>query len=92
MVEHWSPKPGVGRSSRSSRANNCKTMKIFSKIKQYIQESFTELMQKVSWPAWSELQSSAIVVMVASLIIALVVLVMDLVFKFGVNIIYNIFA
>jgi len=67
-------------------------MKIFSKIKQYIQESFTELMQKVSWPAWSELQSSAIVVMVASLIIALVVLVMDLVFKFGVNIIYNIFA
>jgi hypothetical protein len=22
LVEHWSPKPGVGRSSRSSRANN----------------------------------------------------------------------
>ena len=21
LVEHWSPKPGVGRSSRSSRAN-----------------------------------------------------------------------
>ena len=23
LVEHWSPKPGVGRSSRSSRAKLC---------------------------------------------------------------------
>ena len=33
--------------------------------------------KKVSWPTWSKLQSSAIVVMVASVIFAVVVFVMD---------------
>ncbi len=33
--------------------------------------------QKVTWPTWSELQSSAIVVLVASIIIALVIFAMD---------------
>jgi preprotein translocase subunit SecE len=47
------------------------------KIKTYLSESYDELMNKVSWPTWSELQSSAIVVSVASLIIALVVYLMD---------------
>ncbi len=47
------------------------------KIKEYISESYDELMHKVSWPTWSELQSSALVVSVASLIIAIVVYLMD---------------
>ena len=38
-------------------------------------------MHKVSWPTWSELQSSAIVVSIASLIIALVVFLMDETFR-----------
>jgi len=33
--------------------------------------------QKVTWPTWSQLQSSAVVVLVAAIIIALVVFVMD---------------
>jgi len=52
-----------------------------SKINIYIKESYDELMHKVSWPSWSELQGSAIVVSVASLIIALVVFMMDEVFR-----------
>ena len=44
-----------------------------SKVAAYFRESYDELMHKVSWPTWSELQSSAIVVSIASLIIALVV-------------------
>ncbi len=52
-----------------------------NKIKEYIKDSYDELMHKVSWPTWSELQSSAIVVFVASLIIALVVFIMDMSFK-----------
>ena len=36
-----------------------------------------ELTQKVSWPTWSELQGSAIVVMIASIIIASMVFLMD---------------
>jgi preprotein translocase subunit SecE len=52
-----------------------------SKVTAYFRESYDELMHKVSWPSWSELQSSAIVVSIASLIIALVVFVMDETFK-----------
>jgi len=47
------------------------------KIVNYVKECYTELVEKVSWPTWKELQSSAIVVSIASLIIALVVLLMD---------------
>ncbi|GIV34208.1 MAG: hypothetical protein KatS3mg031_1743 [Chitinophagales bacterium] len=43
----------------------------------YIKEAYNELLYKVTWPTWEELQSSAVVVLVASLIIALVVLLMD---------------
>ena len=47
----------------------------------YIKESYTELVNKVSWPSFSQLQSSTIVVMVASLLFAIVVLAMDLSFE-----------
>ena len=52
-----------------------------NKITSYFKEAYVELVQKVTWPTWSELQSSAIVVMVAALIIAMVIGVMD----FGTN-------
>jgi len=47
----------------------------------YFKESYDEWMHKVSWPTWSELQNSAIVVSVASLIIAIVVYLMDISFQ-----------
>ena len=49
----------------------------------YLQEVYQELVFKVTWPTWAELQNSAIVVMIASLIIALAVFLMD--FTFGIN-------
>ena len=52
-----------------------------SKVATYFKESYDELMHKVSWPSWAELQSSAIVVSVASLIIAAVVFLMDETFR-----------
>ena len=52
-----------------------------SKVAAYFKESYDELMHKVSWPSWSELQGSAIVVSIASLIIALVVFLMDETFR-----------
>ena len=48
------------------------------KVVNYIKESYTELVQKVSWPSRTELVNSAIVVLIASIIIALIVWVMDL--------------
>jgi preprotein translocase subunit SecE len=61
------------------------------KLIQYFKEAYTELMYKVTWPSWEELQGSAIVVMVASLIIAVIVAVMDLAFKNLMTGIYSIF-
>ena len=53
------------------------------KIVSYVRESYDELVHKVTWPTWAELQNSAVVVSVASLIIALVVFIMDFVFGIG---------
>jgi preprotein translocase subunit SecE len=86
LVEHWSPKPGVGRSSRSSRANPLEMRKIIN----YLKDSYTELVHKVTWPTWSELQNSAIVVMIASLIFAMIVFVMDISFQTILEGIYKI--
>ena len=47
------------------------------KLKNYIKEVVQELVHKVSWPTWPELQNSAIVVLIASVIFALIILVMD---------------
>jgi len=59
-------------------------------MKIYLQEAYNELINKVSWPTWKELQSSAIIVMVASLIIALIIFGMDSTFTFMMKNIYNI--
>ncbi|MBE3085412.1 MAG: preprotein translocase subunit SecE [Bacteroidetes bacterium] len=58
-------------------------------IKGYFQESFTELVHKVTWPTWSELQNSAVLVMVATLIIALLVAAMDFIFSRAMEFIYS---
>lgn len=62
-----------------------------SKFKTYIDETTNELFHKVSWPSWSELQSSAIIVAVASVIIALIVWAMDLTFEKAMEAIYHLF-
>ena len=51
------------------------------KIIAYIKESYNELVYKVSWPTMQELSNSAVVVMIASLIIAVVISVIDLGFE-----------
>lgn len=61
------------------------------KIVNYLKDSYNELVFKVSWPTWKELQNSAIVVMIASLIIAIVVFGMDISFKNMMKFIYGLF-
>lgn len=62
---------------------------MIEKIKTYFEETYHELVEKVSWPTWSELQGSAVVVMVASLIIAVMILAMDSSFKFIMENLYK---
>jgi preprotein translocase subunit SecE len=58
-------------------------------IKGYLKESFTELVHKVTWPTWTELQNSTVLVMVATLIIALIVAAMDAGFSRIMEFIYS---
>jgi len=59
------------------------------KIKVYLQEVYNELIHKVTWPTWKDLQSSAIIVMIASLLIALVIFLMDISFENVMDFIYR---
>ena len=61
------------------------------KLKIYFEEAYNELVHKVSWPTWKELQSSALIVMVASFIIALIVFVMDFSFDNIMSFVYKLF-
>ena len=55
----------------------------------YLKESYAELTKKVSWPSWDKLQNSAIVVMVASVIFAIVIFAMDYCFQNLMSLIYD---
>ena len=55
----------------------------------YLKESYVELTKKVAWPSWDKLQNSAIVVMVASVILALLILAIDFCIKNAVSFIYT---
>ena len=63
-----------------------------SKIVGYIKESFNELVNKVSWPTWSELQNSSIVVAIATIIIALIIYFMDSIFSNLMKVFYSFFS
>ncbi len=56
----------------------------------YVKASYRELVDKVVWPTWKSLQSSAILVMIASAIFAVVILAMDFSFENIMKSIYSI--
>ncbi|MDB5011720.1 MAG: secE [Mucilaginibacter sp.] len=58
-------------------------------VSEYIKESYIELTQKVTWPTWRELQNSAILVLVAAIIIALLIFVMDQSISYVLGKFYN---
>jgi len=60
-----------------------------SAVTEYLKESYIELTEKVTWPTWRELQSSAVLVLVAALIIALVIFGMDQVISYVLRQFYS---
>jgi len=62
-----------------------------NKIIAYFKDVYNELVHKVSWPTWDELISTSIIVMVASAIIAIVVLIFDVTFNNLMQFIYGLF-
>ena len=61
---------------------------MFKRVLDYCKESYEELVNKVTWPSRSELAGSAVVVLYASLLIALGVFAMDSVFETVMEFIY----
>jgi preprotein translocase subunit SecE len=59
------------------------------KIINYIKDSYNELVYKVSWPSRTELTSSAVIVMIASILMALVIWGVDTVFDRVVKLLYG---
>ena len=63
-----------------------------NKVSNYFKESYHELLGKVSWPTWEQLQQSTVIVLVATLLITALVWVMDLIAQSGLKSIYSLFA
>jgi preprotein translocase subunit SecE len=63
---------------------------IMSKFGTYIQESYDELIHKVSWPSWNELQQTTLIVIVALILVTLLVLGMDIGSENAMKFIYGI--
>lgn len=61
---------------------------MFKRIVNYCKTCYNELAHKTTWPSRAELTHSAMVVLSASLVIALVVLAMDTVFEYVMKVVY----
>lgn len=66
-----------------------KKMKVFNKLFADIQESYSELVYKVSWPTRTQLVNSAMIVLVASIILSLIIWGVDEVINFIMETIYG---
>ena len=60
-----------------------------SKFINYLKESYVELVKKTTWPTWEKLQSSAILVMVTTALLAVALFLIDFVFQHLMTAIYT---
>lgn len=60
-----------------------------NKITTYFRESYRELLEKVTWPTWSQLQQSTMIVLVATLLFTALIGVMDLGINNLLQLVYN---
>ncbi|MDI9338182.1 MAG: preprotein translocase subunit SecE [Alphaproteobacteria bacterium] len=62
-----------------------------NKFKSYIKESYIELLEKVSWPKWNQLQQSTIITILSTIFITLIIWAMDFISSKTLEFIYSIF-
>jgi preprotein translocase subunit SecE len=60
-----------------------------AKFGSYVQEAYDELVHKVSWPSWDELQQTTIIVLVALAFITLIIFGMDFASERLLSILYS---
>ena len=64
-------------------------LKVMAAIITYLKESYDELMNKVTWPTWKELQESTVLTFISILVFGALIFLMD--FAFGKGIIKMIY-
>ncbi|TAG10961.1 MAG: preprotein translocase subunit SecE [Sphingobacteriia bacterium] len=62
-----------------------------NKISLYFKESYGELLEKVTWPTWMQLQQSTVIVLVATVIITAMVWIMDFSSNQLLKLVYSLF-
>ncbi len=62
-----------------------------NKFSVFVKESYQELVEKVSWPKWEQLQQSTMIVLGATLFITAIVALMDFVANGSMKFIYSLF-
>ena len=62
-----------------------------NKIGLYIKDSYNELLHKVTWPTWEQLQQSTMIVLVATIIITAIVALMDFLSNGVLKFVYSLF-
>lgn len=60
-----------------------------NKFANYVRDSYKELTEKVTWPSWTQLQQSTMIVLVATLVITAMVTAMDQVFGRALKFLYS---
>lgn len=60
-----------------------------NKISTYFKESYEELLHRVTWPTWSELQQSTAIVLAATVMITAIVWLMDFASSWVLKFIYQ---
>ena len=62
-----------------------------NKIANYFRESYQELLEKVTWPSWNNLQQSTMIVLIATILITAMVSLMDFASNQLLKLIYSLF-
>ena len=62
-----------------------------NKFSAYLRDSSKELVEKVTWPTWEQLQQSTMIVLGATLFITALVWVMDFVANGSLKFVYGLF-
>lgn len=80
---------GLPSEASAQEGLSTRVKRTMEKLTTYITESWDEIKNKITWSKFSELQSSAVLVLVASTIFALVIGAIDWIFKTGLQWFYT---
>ena len=69
----------------------CTFFLLMNKFTTFVKESYKEMMEKVSWPKWEQLQQSTMIVLGATIFITAIVALMDFVANGSMKFIYSLF-